>query len=168
MKRLLVIFFVTATLVSKGQVSQTISRADPANLNTFLKRFIKEIESKNAKAIKQMSLKMINCISCVDQSTPPADYLVPVDTFINRVFNNEYSRLLVASKEQTPMFNSIIIGETLRQTELKGQKNVRVYELFFVTMKPNELEKGREGQSMAFQFIKLRDGFRFYGVESVP
>lgn len=52
--------------------------------------------------------------------------------------------------------------------ELKGNGPLTIYALFFVTLKPNELEKGHEGQTMAFRFVKLKDGYKFEGLESVP
>jgi hypothetical protein len=47
-------------------------------------------------------------------------------------------------------------------------EDLHLYELWIQTYKPNEWTAGHKGQSHAFQFVKVNNKFRFYGVTSIP
>lgn len=47
-------------------------------------------------------------------------------------------------------------------------QDFRLYEIWVITYVPDEWAKGHEGQSHAFQFLKIKDRFKFYRLTSVP
>jgi len=47
-------------------------------------------------------------------------------------------------------------------------KPIRLFEVWFITWEPNELAKGHEGQSHAFEFVKIGNAIKFYGMTSIP
>ena len=43
-----------------------------------------------------------------------------------------------------------------------------LYEVWIQTYSPNEWAKGHEGQNNAFQFVKINDKFKLFGLTSIP
>jgi hypothetical protein len=166
---LLVILFIP--FCSFGQSGQTISEKDSIKLFGFLNRFVKAIKEKETEKLKNISMDRIDCISCIaDRIPPPESYLVPVDTFINQTYRTfEKSRLWDCVRNEQPMINLLkLTGKDLEQKELKKKEGITIYELFYLTTKPNEIQLGHEGQQTGLQFIKLDNEFKFYGLTTVP
>jgi hypothetical protein len=101
-------------------------------------------------------MQVVHCPICIDRSFVSD---VPIDTFINQLNKNRFTRLENASKEQSPIYHAY---------ENYGNENITAHELFFATVKPNEFNYSHEGQTIAFRFVKLKGEFKFCGLESVP
>jgi len=43
-----------------------------------------------------------------------------------------------------------------------------VYNIWYLVFEPNEISKGDEGLSEAFQFMKINGKFKLYGLTSIP
>ena len=162
MKSVIILILFTIPLVSSGQVDNSIPRIDSAGLHSFAKKFRNAISQRNKTAIRQMSLKVIHCPICIDE---PFVNDVPIDTFINQLIKNRFIRLEVASREQSPIYRAY---ENYKGQELAGNETVTVHQLFYSTIKRNELGYSHEGQQIAFRFVKINDEFKFCGLESIP
>jgi hypothetical protein len=169
--RFTLIFILLTPFYSFGQSGQTISKEDSTKLFGFLNRFVKAINEQETEELKKISMDRIDCISCIaDRIPPPESYLVPVDTFINQTYRTfEKSRLWDCVRNEQPMINLLrLTGKDFEQKELKKKQGINIYELFYLTTKPNEIQFGHEGQQTGLQFIKLDNAFKFYGLTTVP
>jgi len=47
-------------------------------------------------------------------------------------------------------------------------KALTLYDVMYVTFEPNEIAKGHEGGSEGFEFVKINNQFRLFGLTSIP
>ncbi|MBO9700129.1 MAG: hypothetical protein J7604_07945 [Sporocytophaga sp.] len=149
-----------------------ISSSDSVLLDKAFNQLIEAIEKKNVPTIRSLSLSQINCAVCIFDyhNEPPADYIVPIDTFIN-----QSSKIILETPLETAIHNRgynatlrLIRNYKSRNLPLDYPKDLKIYELWIQTYLPNELAKGHEGGSHGFQFVKVGEQFKFYGLTSVP
>ena len=149
-----------------------ISLKDSVELNKMTNDFIKAIENKETKKIKELSLEQIDCALCIatDYNHPPKDYIVPIDTLINQAYKDFLnSPLFKAIKSRGFRMSEMTIPEYKpRNLPSNYGKDLIVYEAWVQTYKPNEWAEGHEGQSHCFQFVKINNEFKFYGLTSIP
>ena len=146
-----------------------ITPADSAGLTSFLQKFTKAIEAKNREEVRAMSLRVVRCPMC--KGVVPFEYQTPIDTLINQLFEGVFSRLLKATTNQSPLLVANAYDDWTDWPELTLEYEVQgsqvLYLMFFTTWKKDEYQEGHEGEQMAFQIMKLKDGFKFLGLESV-
>jgi hypothetical protein len=150
-----------------------MNATDSVELNNVWTDFFKAIENKDTKKIKYLSLEQIDCALCISTDTkndPPLNYLIPIDTFINQS-NRDFinSQLFRAIKKRGIKISEMILVDYKPQNLPKSYgKDFIVYEVWVQTYLPNEWALGHEGQSHSFQFVKINNKFKFYGLTSVP
>ncbi len=150
-----------------------ISLSDSVELNKVIVEILNAIKNKDTKKIKDNSLEQIDCSLCIptDYSKGPrVDNIIPVDTFINQAYINFInSPLYQAIKKRGFRISEMIIPD-FRPRNLPNSygKDLVVYEAWVQTYLPNEWAKGHEGQSHCFQFVKINNAFRLYGLTSIP
>jgi hypothetical protein len=169
--QVLLVAVLVLPLCSFGQSGRIITIKDSSELVTFVKDLEQSIEKRDTKKIRNASMDRINCSSCIkDRIPPPESYLVPVDTFINQTYRTfEQSRLWHCVRNEQPMINVLkLTGKGFEEKELKNKESVLIYELFYLTTKPNEIQLGQEGQQTGLQFIKMDNEFKLYGLATVP
>jgi hypothetical protein len=148
-----------------------INKEDSLRLNTTWTTFLLALENKDDKTIRKISLPTISCDLCwgPDSDYKPND-LVPVDTFIyqtNRSFLT--SPLYKAIKKRGVRYSTLTIPDFQPGNVLKSDsKDLLLFEVWVTTYVADEWAKGHEGQSHAFQFVKIKEDFKFYGMTSVP
>lgn len=149
-----------------------INRWDSLGLNRTWTAFLGALESKQNEIIRDISLEEISCALCrnPDAAYDPSDGFVPIDTFLNqtnRSFLN--SPLHKAIKTRGVRFLILTIPDYHPENvPTTNSQDFRLYEIWVITYLPDEWVKGHEGQSHAFQFLKTKDSFKFYGLTSVP
>lgn len=178
MKSIVVLlFFLFRNLLSysqtKGEMEyRKIGVNDSIKLSNIWTTFFKALESNDIKEIKRNSLKEINCSLCIDKDNndPSEDNIIPIDTFINHtstIFID--SPLFRAIKKGRIHFAELMIPDYRTRNLPKSYgKDLVVFEIWIQTYLPNEWVEGHEGQSHGFQFVKINNNFKFYGLTSVP
>lgn len=169
-----ILTFIVLTYLSYGQGEykeqlQKLSKADSSLLAQTFSEFIKAIELKESRKIKELSLDNINCNLCLTNDLPE-DNIIPIDTFINQSYRNFVSSPLYNAIKKNRLQQSIGIVKNFKPKNVPDNfpKDLKLYEVWVQTYLPNEWAKGNEGQSHTFEFIKVDNIFKFYGLSSVP
>lgn len=123
--------------------------------------------------LQNLSLKLVYCDLFENQDDPKTlykDSYLPINTFLKQFFHHmPHSKLWLVVKTKKNHFG-IQELQDFHPTNIKHQKtkSLLIYEVWYVTWEPNELQKGHEGQTHAFQFVKIDGNFKFYGMTSIP
>ncbi|WP_345951671.1 hypothetical protein ABDD95_09600 [Mucilaginibacter sp. PAMB04274] len=140
-------------------------KADSLAVEAVWKQYVKALSGKNAGTLKRLSLKQVYCQPCAIQAG--TGDLVSADAFVKNI---------LASLPKTQLWTAIKTSRHLIVTEkIKNYKplniNVNdeildVYDIWYVTNKPGKV-KGYESQRYAFQFVKDRGQYKFFGLTAV-
>jgi hypothetical protein len=147
---------------------------DSIALNSFWKDFLFAIENKDTSEIRKLSLPQIDCDLCLTidykNYSPPDDYIISIDTFLlKNIYDLTKSQLWKAIKlNRCHQDLAVIYDFPRRNLPYDYGKDLILYEMWVQTYKPNEWVKGHEGQSHAFQFVKYKNEYKFYGMTSIP
>jgi hypothetical protein len=132
---------------------------------TFI-AFIKALENKDKAAFTSLSLANVDCAEC--PGAEEGGNFVPAEVFyITVAADFTVSPVYKALAKRGYAFNSMILKD-FKPSFLPNNypKDLKVYEVWVHTYKPDELSKGHKGTSHAFQFIKVNGGFKFFGLTS--
>jgi hypothetical protein len=167
---IIISLLVSMYLTSLGQRVVKISRKDSIQLNLAWNKFKKGLMERDTNNLHILSLKLVDCKDCISMEKYSIDdTFVPIDTFLNKAFREfDISKKWTSIKTK----NYTILTREIKNYQPKNLnpkcgKDLIIFELWFITMEPNKIT-GYEGQSHAFQFIKLNNQFKFFGVTSVP
>ena len=153
MKRFFLLF-ILVTFYNCG-FSQSLTNTDSSDslqITLLFPKFIKTIESRNLRAFKNISRSNIVCDYCDEKS-------VTIGNIFTKQFKDfKNSKILSAYKTR---------GYSIYKENYEINKR-KLYCVWIETYIQNELQKGHEGGSIGFQFIKVNDKFKFYGLTSVP
>jgi hypothetical protein len=157
----------------KGYEIIKISLKDSIQLDKVWKEIKIGIETKNKSLIIKNSLSKIDCDICLKhdyEKGPPENYLVLVDTFINMAFSQLLDSQLwkAVNKKKYSIMVSKQPHMKLDNVHLGKNETLKLYEIFYVTYEANEWAEGHEGQDHVFQFVKIKNEFKFYGLTSIP
>lgn len=156
-----------STAPQKSAATSTAAEWDELD-KTFI-AFFKALETQNKQSFLSMSLKMVDCAEC-----PASGEADDVTHFVAP----EIFYITVASDfKKSPVYKALIKrGYAFSSMELKdfkpaflpkdGPKDLKVYEVWVQTYKPDEVSKGHKGTSHAFQFVKVNGVFKFFGLTS--
>jgi hypothetical protein len=137
---------------SFGQSLSEINRTDSLDVSTFFPNFIKAIKDKDFDFIKKRATLKIACDYC-DNRYYSIDELLkdPLKDFANSKIFSAYTKR----------------GYSTLREPYQIEENA-LYCVWIALWLPEELGKGHEGGSIGFQFIKVNNEFKFYGLTSVP
>ena len=150
-----------------------IELTDSIELNKIFSDFIYGIENKDSQKIKKYSLSEIDCDLCIIKDytiQKKYDDLISINTFINQAYKNfTESPLYRAYEKRGCRFSKMIIPDfNTRNLPNDYGKDLILYEVWIQTYLPNEWAEGHEGQSHSFQFVKIKNEYKFYGISSIP
>jgi hypothetical protein len=167
-----VLILTFLTLTSSGQEMEVIkiNSKDSVDLEVVWKQFAKGLLSKDTNGLRQLSLNLVDCSSCISRNTLPEDYFVPIDTFLFQAFHHlSDSKLLsVIRTKKYHFLTNRIPNYQPRSIKNRGGTDLTIYEVWYNTYEPNEWAKGHEGQSHCFEFVKVDERYKFYGLSSIP
>lgn len=170
MKHLLLsILFVCATGFAQKTPAKSQKPTEWDALDKTFIAFIKALETNDKVTYRSLSLPQIDCLEC-----PGADELgaknnfVPAEVFYITVAKDfTVSPVYKALTKRGYAFNTMVLKNFKPSFLPKDYpKDLKIYEVWVPTYKPNELSKGHRGTNHAFQFVKTTNGFKFYGLTS--
>lgn len=131
--------------------------------------FVRALENKDKAAYNSITLQQVDCAECPgggDQSS--FSHFVPAEVFYITVAEDfKISPVYKAMVKRGYAFNSMILKDFKPAFLPKDiSSDLKVYEVWVQTYKPNELSKGHTGTNHAFQFIKVNGAFKFFGLTS--
>ncbi|PZR19634.1 MAG: hypothetical protein DI539_13335 [Flavobacterium psychrophilum] len=132
--------------------------------------FIKALENKDKTTFDNIALVQVDCAECPGSGEQgDITHYVPSDVFYITVAEDfKLSPVYKALANRGYAFNSMVLKGFKPKFIRDGSdsKDLKVYEVWVPTYKPNELSKGHPGSSHAFQFVKVNGEFRFFGLTS--
>jgi len=167
----LIIFSIASAQKAPAKTSQKSSSTDFDLLDKAFASLIKSLTKNDKLSFTALSLKQVDCIDCVGKPEfNDQGYFVPSDIFYLNIAKNF---------DKSPVYKAILKrGYTFDVIQLKNFKPVvmpkaypndlTLYEVWVPTYLKNELSKGHQGASHAFQFVKINGQFKFYGLTSIP
>lgn len=181
MKYLIIAFIFIVNTISaqtKPAVKKTTAQAKATTqkipdqweeLDKTFVAFIKALETNNKEAYKAIALPQVDCVDCPGGGEQGvANNFVPSEIFFITVATDfNVSPVYKALLKRGYAFNSMVLKDFKPSFLPKDYpKDLTVYEVWVPTYKKDELSKGHQGTSHAFQFIKVNDTFRFFGLTS--
>jgi len=151
-----------------------LSQCDSIDFVNYWNSFVEVIEQKDTSGVRSISLSKIDCDLCVtinwENYVPQDDYIIPIDTLLQKNIEDILkSQLWKAIKMNRIHYGLRVIYDFPRRNLPDGYgRNLYLYEAWIQTFLPDEWVKGHEGQSHAFQFVKIGNVFKFYGMTSIP
>lgn len=133
--------------------------------------FIKALENQDKAAFDNIALAQTDCAECPGSGEQgDITHFVPSDVFyITVAADFKASPVYKALSKRGYAFNSMTLKDfkpAFIPKDSSGSKDLKVYEVWVPTYKPDELSKGHPGSSHAFQFVKVHGEFRFFGLTS--
>ena len=131
--------------------------------------FIKALENSDNATYKAIALSQVDCAECPGAGElGDITHFVPEEVFyITVAADFKASPVYKAMIKRGYAFNSMVLKDFKPSFLPKDNpKDLKVYEVWVPTYKPDELSKGHPGSSHAFQFVKVNGEFRFFGLTS--
>lgn len=171
MKHLLlsVLFICTAGWAQKPVTKSPKTTSDWDVLDKTFIAFIKALETNDKVAYTALSLPQVDCVECPNAAELGAkNNFVPAEVFYITVAKDfTVSPVYKAMIKRGYAFNSMTLKDFKPGFLPKDYpKDLKIYEVWVPTYKPDELSKGHKGTNHAFQFIKINGEFKFYGLTS--
>ena len=127
-------------------------------------RFSDALRSKDKETLRLLSFPKISCFSCTpfEQITDLSNF-VPIDTFINQVFNRLNStewQIVVNTHDPALSLNDHSKWWAFR----KNRKVISTLYEVLIQATPANPDTGYEGKQWVFQFVKQENEFKFWGL----
>ncbi len=154
-----------------------IDGPEKAELAKAWQAFLKAVSTSDIRAFRNLSAETIRCLSCLDntdredeemtkfRATDPDWYetlyreriFIPVEVFCEQdyplVFSEQLKRKM---REKTPVF---------AVEDFDGRK---LHVVIVQTSEPGEFSPRDEGTVQLFQFLKTDNGYKFWGIDTIP
>lgn len=131
--------------------------------------FIKALENNDKAGFNAIALSQVDCAECPGAGElGDTTHFVPAEVFyITVAADFKASPVYKAMVKRGYAFSSMILKDFKPSFLPKNNPNdLKVYEVWVPTYKPDELSKGHPGSSHAFQFVKINGEFKFFGLTS--
>ena len=165
---LLCIFYVPVfgQAIELPKLLQQDSIAVSKAFNTF----INALGNRNFETLKYVTLDEVECILCGEFDFQEEGYFVPAADFLHFALKL-YSDSNLDKIIQTRGYRILPIQyHNFHPKNLPATytDNLLLYEVWIQMRVPDEVEKGHEGSSFGFQFVKIENNIKLWGVTSVP
>jgi hypothetical protein len=177
MRKILIVFLLFLSMGVHGQSFKPtrILYNDSVKLINTWKRLKKALKLKDTKTLRHLSLKIVHC-DLFQTYNPKLTYAqsiaiayMPLNTFLTEYYQNLHKSKLW-SVMKFKKYNLTEAYMNFRPQNIKNLKSMPLilYDIMYVTFEPNEIAKGHEGASEGFEFVKINDEFKFFGLTSIP
>ncbi|WP_428329254.1 hypothetical protein [Mucilaginibacter sp.] len=177
MSKLLIPFFLFLTIGVQGQPYKptNITFKDSVKLINTWKQLKKALELKDTKTLRNLSLKTIHC-DLFETIDPKLTYeqsiavtYMSLNTFLIQYYKNlPKSKLFEVMKYKKYNISEAYLNFPPPNMKIHRSMPITLYDILYVTFEPNEIAKGHEGASEGFEFVKMKDEFKFFGLTSIP
>jgi hypothetical protein len=82
---------------------------------------------------------------------------IPIDKFCKQDYPIIFSKMFIKKLQN---------GKTIYTVDRYNDEII--YEVIVTTTKPGEIAPEHEGGQYAFQFIKINNGYKFWGIDTIP
>lgn len=174
MKYVFIISSLIIPLLLYSQGNETtfpkINKNDSITLSKTFKVFIKALEDNDKSKIRELSLTEIECITCIESPEYNEEgYFTSIDNFLQNIQNFNESQIDKAYHTRGFRLMCMNLENfTPRTVPKNNDNNLILYHVWINTYLQDEWAKGHEGVSHAFQFVKIKGEFKFYGLTSIP
>jgi hypothetical protein len=138
--------------------------------------FLNAISNNDIEQVKKLSNKKISCYLCLENTKEEHSEIIkllnekggydkiykykiyiPIQKFCDDEISIIFTKGFIKKLKQNETFydKKIIDGKAF-------------YEVLVTTTLPGEISPAHEGGQHVFQFIETKNGYRFYGIETIP
>jgi len=167
--------FITSGLCGQGYGHIKFRYKDSIELINTWKKFKIGLESRNIRSLRQLSLHTVHC-DLFQLTNHNSNYqqeisnsYISFDKFLVQFYHNlPKSKLWSAMK--TKKYSIIETRYKLRPPNIKylKAKSINFYDILYMTIEPNEIKKGQEGEQEGFEFVNIYGKYKFWGLTSIP
>ena len=163
--------FLSTAVYGQEYRTSKLTREDSLELSNVWAKFKHALEIKDIQILHRLSLPSIDCDLFQPMDTrPEQNPNISIDTFLNEFYERfpdfKLWRAVKTKKYHMTTEPAIYSGQI--NIKSKRNKSLMLYYIWYLVFEPNEVAKGYEGQSEAFQFMKINGKFKFYGMTSIP
>jgi len=168
---LAVSLFTSATLYSQKYSPTKLTHRDSIELSNVWSKYKHALAVNDINSLHKLSLHIIDCdlFQSLDK-IPQQNPNISIDTFLHQFYSRfpdlKLWRVVKTKKYHMTVEPAMYSDQT--NVKFKRNKSLMLYYIWYVVFEPNEIAKGHEGQSEAFQFIKTNGKFKLYGLTSIP
>jgi hypothetical protein len=165
------LFFVSLTLYSQDLQPVKLRYKDSIELSSVWIRYKNALANRDIHLLHNLSLKIVDCdIFQTPDPIHPQNPNISIDTFLHEFYaalpTMKLWRVMKTKKYHMEVERALYSNTT--DVTFQKNKSLMIYSIWYVTFEPNEIAKGHEGESEAFQFVKIKGKFKFYGLTSIP
>jgi hypothetical protein len=174
MKKIALIFFLSVITFTHAQTKSKKQAKAPTEWDQLDKAFIaviKALESADNASFLQLSLREVDCVDCVGATEVTKEGAFVPAGFFYAVISQKFTESPVykAMVKKGYSFSSITLKDFKPKVMPRDYpKDLKLYEVWVETYRPDELSKGHKGTSHSFRFVKVNGQFKFYGLTSIP
>ena len=157
--------------------SDTLGRSERLALENAWMTFLEAVSKNDIMKIRRISHGSIRCLLCVDNTKEEEKELEQFMTREQGWYNKLYAEKIFIPIDQFcendfPLLFTNAFIEKLKNGKptfiLEHINGEKIYEVFIPTSQPEELSPGHEGGLHVFQFIGTKNGYKFWGIDTIP
>lgn len=180
MKKGLLILFLLANLII-GPVhsygSNIIDNNEYIELVNAWKIFLKAVSTNDIRKIKSLSVEKIRCLACLDNTEEEdkemGKFMMTEPDWYEKLYKEKIFILINKfCKQDYPIIFSKKFIKELQNSKptyiVEYFNDEKIYEVLITTTKPDKIAPGHEGGQHIFQFIKINNGYKFWGIDTIP
>ena len=168
LKLLLLISLTLNAQVESEMEYKKVSPKDSVDVSKAFQKLFNAIENKDKKVFLELTLNKVDCANC-SNTMKMVDYVSNKDLYKNQFKNFENSAVYKAFKKRGYHISCMEIKDYKPENLPKSDsKDLILFEVWIQTYLPNEWAEGQEGQSNTFQFVKINNEYKLYGLSSIP
>ena len=178
--KLVIIFVIALRLVVvpvHAYGLDLIDNNEKSELVKTWKTFLKAISAHDMKQLKQLSHEKIRCLTCLDnteeENQAMTHYMVTDPDWYDKLYKERiFVPIDTFCREDYPiLFSKKFIKKLLNTKPAYAAEDFdskKIYEVIITTAKPGEIAPGHQGVLHLFQFIKTSNGYKFWGIDTIP
>ena len=152
------------------------NREKIALINTW-KIFVKAVSVKDWNKIRKISVEKIRCLSCVDNTGQEGKEIENLQTtdvdWYKKLYEEKiYIPINKFCEEDFPIIFTAEFIKKIQDSEptyaVEDFNDRKIYEVIIPRVKSGELPTAHEGVLHIFQFVKTEQGYKFWGIDTIP
>src|SRR6185312_6088446 len=175
MKKVFIFGFVILmcqSTLAQQLIASKLSYKDSLAVSKALYSFKNALSKKDIFLLRSFSLRTVQCDLFDQEPIPSSNYnpFISINTFLKQFYHGFPNTKLWMAITTKNCHLSVEVIENFHPKNIQflNKRDLVIYEIWYVVWEPNEIAKGHEGASDAFEFIKVGKRFKFYGMTSIP
>ena len=154
-----------------------IDQNENIELANAWKIFLKAVLTNDMRKIRNLSVERIRCLSCLENTEKEAKEMIKYQTtepdWYEKLYEEKiYIPINAFCKQDYPIIFTKKFIKKLQDSKpayaVEDFNGKKIYEVIITTSKPGESSLEHEGALHLFQFVKTNNGYKFWGIDTIP